>query len=74
MKKTTVYLPDDLKRKLEFVAKKQARSEADVIREAIEAAVKLVAPRPKIPLVGKGRRRTTHIAEHVDERLDGFGE
>ncbi|HEX9161309.1 MAG TPA: CopG family transcriptional regulator [Thermoanaerobaculia bacterium] len=73
MKKTTLYLPDDLKRKVERVARQQGRSEADVIREAIVAAVKSTAPRPRIPLV-KRTGRVTNIAEHVDELLDGFGE
>jgi len=74
MKKTTLYLPDDLKRRVEFAAKKQGRSEADVIRDAIEAAVKPTAPRPRIPLFKSGFTDST-IAERVDELLaEGFGE
>ena len=74
MKKTTLYLPDELKRKVEFVAKKEGRSEADVIRDAIEAAVKSAAPRPRIPLIKRGFGDST-VAERVDELLDelGFG-
>ncbi len=74
MKKTTLYLPDDLKHKVELAAKKQGRSEADVIRDAIEAAVKSAAPRPRIPLVDRGLG-ASNIAERVDELLDelGFG-
>ncbi len=74
MKKTTIYLPDDLKRKIEHVARTQGRSEADVIRDALEAAVSYSAPRPKIPLVEHGLGDPT-AAEHVDELLDelGFG-
>lgn len=71
MKKTTIYLPDELKRRVEFAAKQQGRSEADVIRDAIEAAVKPKAPEPKIPLI---KLRRTNIAERVDELLaEGFG-
>lgn len=73
MKKTTLYLSDELKRKVEFVARKQGRSEADVIRAAIEAAVGSSAPRPRIPLSDRGFADPT-IAERVDELLDGFGE
>ncbi len=74
MKKTTLYLPDELKRKVELAAKRQGRSEADVIRDAIEAAVKPVAPRPRIPLSKHGLSDPT-AAKRVDELLaEGFGE
>ena len=75
MKKTTIYLPDELKRRVELAAKQQGRSEAEVIRDALEAAVKPTAPRPRIPLVAKRGLRKTNIAAHVDELLDelGFG-
>ena len=74
MRKTTIYLPDELKRKVTFAARKQGRSEAEVIRDAIEAAVKPAAPRPKIPLFDHAFGDPT-IAERVDELLDelGFG-
>jgi predicted transcriptional regulator len=65
-RKTTVYLPDDLKADLEREAKRRGLSEAQVIREAIAAAVNRPRPRPGIisgPL----------LAEKVDEYLEGFG-
>lgn len=71
MKKTTVYLPDELKRRVEFAAHQQGRSEAEIIRDAIDAAVKPQAPEPKIPLF----RLRTNVADRVDELLaEGFGE
>jgi Arc/MetJ-type ribon-helix-helix transcriptional regulator len=72
VKKTTVYLPDHLKKMIEFESKRDRRSEAEVIRAALEKA--LTRPRPKLPLFktlgGDGR-----LAERVDEILaEGFGE
>ena len=42
--KTTVYLPDDLKRALEVEAAVSGRSEAEIIREAIAARVGSARP------------------------------
>jgi predicted transcriptional regulator len=36
MRKTTVYLPDELKERLEATARRERRSEADLIPAAIE--------------------------------------
>ncbi len=73
MYKTTVYLPEELKASLSRMAAEQQRSEAELIREAIEAAVSSrKRPRPKVPLTGKGLGDPT-ISERVDELLDGFG-
>jgi Arc/MetJ-type ribon-helix-helix transcriptional regulator len=72
MRRTTVYLPDDLKAKLERVARDGRRSEADVIREAIEHyTATAVRPRPRLPLLESGQ---PDLAERVDEALAGFGE
>lgn len=38
MQKTTVYIPEDLKRTLELVAAARGVSEAELIREALRAA------------------------------------
>ncbi|MEM8922465.1 MAG: precorrin-2 C(20)-methyltransferase [Actinomycetota bacterium] len=47
MKKTSVYLPDRLKRRLAKQAEQSGRSEAEVIRDAIEAEVTADDRRPK---------------------------
>lgn len=75
MKKTTVYLPSELKERLEQLAKRERRSEADVIREAIAGyADRAKPPRLTLPLFPKGTLDPT-IAERVDELLaEGFGE
>ncbi len=65
--KTTVYLPDDLKRALEVEAAASGRSEAEIIREAIAARVGSARP-------AAGFLDGETIAERVDELLAGFGE
>jgi hypothetical protein len=73
MKKTTLYLPDDLKKRIEAVARQQQRPEADVIREAIADAVRRPgAPPPRVPLTGRGLGDPT-VADRVDELLENFG-
>jgi hypothetical protein len=71
VRRTTVYLPDELKLDLERVARAAERSEAQLIREGIRMVVSRMRPmRPEIPLFESG---DTRLAEHVDEYLDGFG-
>ena len=45
MAKTTLYLPDDLKRAIELEARRQSLSEAEVIRQALRSSspIRLVA-------------------------------
>lgn len=71
MKKTTVYLPDELKAALERAAA-QGRSEAELVREAVrELTQRLEPPRPRLPLFSSG---DPTLAERVDEELrERFG-
>jgi Arc/MetJ-type ribon-helix-helix transcriptional regulator len=71
MRKTTVYLPDELKRALERTAAAEGRSEAELIREGIRLVIDREAPAPRIPLFDSGQG---DLAERVDEHLAGFGE
>ena len=68
MIKTTIYLPESLKREVARRARQRSCSEAEVIRQAIRDAVARPKPRPGIisgdDLWGR----------HVDEYLQGFGE
>jgi predicted transcriptional regulator len=66
--KTTIYLPEELKAAVEREARRRSVSEAQVIRDAITAAV--ARPRPRPGIISGG----VPIAEHVDEYLVGFGE
>ncbi|HEX3579922.1 MAG TPA: CopG family transcriptional regulator [Thermoanaerobaculia bacterium] len=73
MRKTTIYLPDELKKRVEKVARASGKSEADVIRDAINDATMVArAPVPRIPLTNAGLGDPT-IAENVDALLESFG-
>jgi predicted transcriptional regulator len=67
MRKTSVYLPDDLKEALAREAARRGASEAEVIRAAVRDAV--VRPLPTTGLF-----EAEPFAERVDELLEGFGE
>lgn len=66
-RKTTIYLPDDLKAAVEREARRRGCSEAQVVRDAVTAAV--TRPRPTAGLLD-----TEPLAARVDELLVGFGE
>jgi hypothetical protein len=70
--RTTVYLPDELKRALERTAAAEGKSEAEVVRTAVANATREQAhPRPRIPLFDSG---DPTLAERVDDELAaGFG-
>ena len=74
MNRTTIYLPEELKRQVETAAKLDGSSEAEIIRQAVEEAMrKRVPPKPRIPLFEAGTL-PSDLAERVDEYLEGFGE
>jgi Arc/MetJ-type ribon-helix-helix transcriptional regulator len=74
MKKTTLYIPDELKAQVESLARSERRSEADVIRDAISTAVaSRQPPEPRVPLPGV-RLRDASVAERANKLLDSFGE
>lgn len=73
MKKTTLYLPDRLKKQIETAARREGRSEADVIRDALATAMEARhRPAPRIPLVRRALGDST-IAQRADELLELFG-
>ena len=65
--KTTVYLSDHVKQDLEREASRRGCSEAQVIREAIAAAV--AGPRPRAGIIS-----ADPIAAQTAELLDRFGD
>lgn len=67
MRKTTVYLPESLKRAVEQRALASGESEAEIIRGAIAAAVG--SDRPEAGIIS-----IEPIADRVDELLSGFGD
>ena len=68
-----MYLPEPLKEQIERVATRERRSEADVIRAALEEyTASRPRPRPRLPLFeGKG---TPDVSRDFDEMMKGFGE
>jgi hypothetical protein len=69
--KTTVYLPEHVKRRLTRLAKEQHRSEAELIRAAVERLIEdAPRPRPTLPLFSSG---DPTIVERWDELMEGFG-
>jgi hypothetical protein len=66
-RKTTVYLSDELKAAIELEAQRRGCPEAQVIRDAVAAAVS--RPSPRVGFID-----SEPIAEKVDELLTGFGE
>jgi CopG-like RHH_1 or ribbon-helix-helix domain, RHH_5 len=73
MKRTTIYLPDEVKAALERTAAAEGKTEAEIVRSAVASATSgHVYPRPRLPLFESG---DPTLAERVDEVLaDGFGE
>lgn len=67
--KTTLYLPDDLKREIELEASRRGISEAEVIRDALRRSLTHESRRPRGGIIA-GKEP---IAERVDELLAGFG-
>ncbi|NNC91676.1 MAG: ribbon-helix-helix protein, CopG family [Acidimicrobiia bacterium] len=74
MKRTTIYLPDDLKARLEGVAAREGSSEAEIIRQALESDLEK-RDRPPLPIpLFASRGVASDSARRVDEVLDeGFG-
>ena len=72
MRKTTVYLPDDVKQNLSRMAAETGRSEAELIRQAL-IMITTAAERPR-PNGSLFDSRTGGLADKVDEALAGFGE
>lgn len=70
MRKTTLYLPDDLVSAVKRAAAADGVSEAEVIRRSIRSAIGGERPRPRGGLYASGQP----IARRADELLDGFGE
>jgi hypothetical protein len=78
MAKTTIELPDTLKRQVENAAKIEHRTEGEIILEAIEEAMRKkrvpkTARKPRIPLFTNDSEFPPDLAEKVDEYLEGFG-
>ena len=75
VKRTTIYLPDDMKARLEQIAADEGVTEAAVIRAALaEALERRERPALRLPLL-ESTGESRDWAERVDEVLrdTGFG-
>jgi len=71
--KTSVYLPDEMKRDLEIEARRRGIPEAEMIREAIAALLAASPPRRQ-PYFGILDSGDPYFAERADDHLaGGFG-
>lgn len=71
MRRTTIYLPDNLKSELTRAAHEEGRTEADLIREGLACLLHSREPEPRLPLFASGQPT---LAAHTEEFLAGFGE
>jgi len=71
VRRTTIYLPEDLKSSLARAAQEERRTEADLIREGIERLLQSRHPEPRLPLFTSGK---PDLAENVDRLLNDFNE
>jgi Ribbon-helix-helix protein, copG family len=65
MQKTTLYLPDELQRQLQEAARRMGRSQADLIREALETFLGTLPP-PKARSIGLGDNPDLHGEDSED--------
>jgi hypothetical protein len=73
MRKTTLYLPDELKADLENLSVSSGCSEAEIVRRAVEGEVaRATPPRPRLPITQKPLGDPS-LAENIDRLLEGFG-
>lgn len=70
MKRTTVYLPDELKARLQAEARRRGTTEAQIVREAVDKESRRPRPRGGI-ILGDSEQMT---ARNLDDYLEGFGE
>lgn len=72
MKKTTVYLTEELDVALKRASARHRLSEAEIIRKAVRGFLdSMPPPRPRLPLFRSGDPTP---ANRFDEELRGFGE
>jgi hypothetical protein len=65
MEKTTIYLPADLRWYLKDAAERTGRSQADLIRDALEAH-RAAQPQPQVTVIGIGNRKPKIPAHDSD--------
>ena len=73
MRRTTIYLPDEMKTAIEREAVRRRVTEAEVIRDAVnQHLAEVEPPTPQLPVFPQGFGM--EIGTRVDELLEGVGE
>lgn len=72
MVKTTLYLPESVKRGIERLAQDRGLSEAEIIRESLARSIAESPPRPRGAVVALGDNGS--IDWNSDDPMLGFGE
>lgn len=74
MRKTTIYLPDDLERRMRQAAELLGKSRADITREALEQYLdRAERERGLPPSVGMGDNAGAPAASFRDRLAEGWG-
>jgi predicted transcriptional regulator len=71
MKRTTIYLPEDLKSRLEAEADRRGVTEAEIVRRAVDRELSRPAPRGGFLMGGPADGIT---GGNLHEHMEGFGE
>ena len=71
--KTTVYLTESDYQKLKTLARRQSRTAAELVREAVADYARRRSPRVKARSVGAGRSRRGDLSERAEDLLGGMG-
>ena len=75
VKRTTIYLNEEQKQKLEEVAAQTSRTESDLIREGVDQVIDAHRPRRRKPRpLFALNDPVLDNPERIDEALEGFGE
>ena len=73
VKRTTIYLPDDMKAAIEREAARRGVTEAEIIRSAVEADLATAQrPKPTLPVFPEGLG--DDIAGRTEELLESYGQ
>lgn len=71
MKRTTVYLPEELKARLEAAAKTRGVTEAEIVRQAVDIELRRREPRGGFLSGGPDDGVNS---DNLHEHMEGFGE
>jgi len=73
MQKTTVYMDEEAYRQLKQIARRQQRSPAAMIREAVAEYTARHAKRKKPRSIGAFKSGLHDLGSHAEDLLTGFG-